>query len=77
MLFTIGAVLTLRAALAGDRQAACAVRTRNGMAGVPAGIALPTRSYLPCCEALPLRTTNVAMNDGQRVSAIEFHHAAY
>ncbi len=38
ILFTIGAVLTLRAALAGDRQAAALFALETVLAGVPAGI---------------------------------------
>ena len=38
ILFTIGAVLTLRAALAGDRQAASLFALETVLAGVPAGI---------------------------------------
>jgi hypothetical protein len=38
ILFAIGAVLTLRAALAGDRQAAALFALETVLAGVPAGI---------------------------------------
>lgn len=38
ILFTIGAVLTLRAALAGDRRAAVLLSLETALAGLPAGI---------------------------------------
>lgn len=38
ILFTIGAVLTLRAALAGDRRSAVLLSFETALAGVPAGI---------------------------------------
>jgi uncharacterized membrane protein len=38
ILFTIGAVLTIRAALAGDRRAAVLLSLETALAGLPAGI---------------------------------------